>query len=323
MVPALVDAVKAAGLILVMIASEGRGDLSAQDGIDGVLQGNGVLTFKETRGIKSIHPPRPDRFNKGPGLPTLTASTAASLERKAYTLPPRAGLLAIKKGMTALYAPDGKRTACTVLQVDRVQVVSHKTRQKNGYFAVQVGSGSKKSKNVTRPMLGHFAIQGVSPKRFMSEFRVKDESGLAEVGKVLGAGWFVEGQFVDARANCKGKGFAGGMKRHGFKGQPASHGVSLTHRSMGSAGQSQGGGSRVYPGKKMAGRMGGQQVTVQNARVMQVDDEKGIIVLNGSISGPNGCIVKLQDALKKPWPDMPSISPPSGQSAAEPLRETI
>ncbi|KAI9798712.1 MAG: hypothetical protein M1825_005039 [Sarcosagium campestre] len=257
------------------------------------------------RSIKSTFPPRPDRFNKGPSLPTLTASTAASLERKAYTLPPRTGILAIKKGMTGLYAADGTRTPCTVLHLDRNQVVSHKTRQKHGYYAVQIGCGHKKAQNVTKPMLGHFSSQGVSPKRFVSEFRVKDESGLVEVGKVIGANWFVEGQFVDARADCKGKGFAGGMKRHGFKGQGASHGVSLTHRSMGSAGQSQGGGSRVYPGKKMAGRMGGQRVTVQNVKVMMVDEEKGIIVLNGCIPGPKRGIVKIQDALKKPWPTVP------------------
>lgn len=166
--------------------------------------------------------------------------------------------------------------------MDRVQVVSHKTRQRNGYFAVQVGCGWKHPSNVTRPLLGHFAGNGVSPKRHLVEFKVRDERGLLGVGEVIRASWFQEGQFVDARANCRGMGFAGVMKKWGFHGQPASHGVSLTHRSMGSAGQSQGGGSRVYPGKKMAGRMGGQQVTTQNVKVMRVDEEKGIVVLNGT-----------------------------------------
>ena len=165
--------------------------------------------------------------------------------------------------------------------MDRVQVVAHKTRKRNGYFAVQVGSGWKHHTNVTRPLLGHFATSGVSPKRHLVEFTVKNENGLLEIGTVLRPSWFKEGQFVDARADCKGKGFAGGMKKHGFSGQPASHGTSLTHRAMGSAGQSQGGGSRVYPGKKMAGRMGGQQVTVQNVKVLKVDDENGIVVLSG------------------------------------------
>ncbi|KAI9763048.1 MAG: 54S ribosomal protein L9, mitochondrial [Candelina submexicana] len=271
-----------------------------------------LLPSISRRSIQSIHPPRPSRFNNHPDLPVLTSSSTAALERKAYTLPLRTGLLAIKKGMTALYDPDsGKRTPCTVLQLDRCQVVSHKTRRKNGYFAVQVGSGHKEPRNVTRPQLGHFSANGVSPKRHVSEFRVRGEEGLLAVGEVLGAGWFQEGQFVDARANCRGMGFAGGMKRHGFGGQPASHGTSLTHRAMGSAGQSQGGGSRVLPGKGMPGRMGGQQVTTQNVKVLKVDEEKGIIVLNGNISGPDKTIVKLQDAIKKPWPAISSSPPPT------------
>lgn len=276
-----------------------------------------------TRGIKSISVVRPNRFNHGPDLPLLTSTTEAALKRKSYTTPLRTGALGIKKGMSAIYDPiTGIRTAVTIVQLDRVQVVSHKTREKNGYFAVQVGCGWKHPKNVARPMLGHFAGHGVSPKRNLVEFKVKDKDGLLDVGEMIYPSWFQEGQFVDARANCKGKGFAGGMKRHGFSGQPASHGNSLTHRAMGSAGQSQGGGSRVLPGKRMAGRMGGQQVTVQNVKVMKVDDQNGLVVLSGlshtgtgslrrlltavtgCIPGPNKCVVKLQDALKKPWPDV-------------------
>ena len=289
-----------------------------------------VLDQVPRQGIKSISKLRPNRFNRAQHLPLLESTTAAALARKAFTTPLRTGALGIKKGMTAVYDTDsGRRYPCTVVQMDRVQVVSHKTRQQNGYFAVQVGSGSKRPSNVTRPLLGHFAINQVSPKRHLVEFKVRDKKGLLEIGSVIGASWFQEGQFVDVKAKCKGKGFAGGMKRHGFKGQPASHGVSLTHRSMGSAGQSQGGGSRVYPGKKMPGRMGGQQVTVQNVKVLKVDDEKGIVVLNGMsiifirnlvltdfigcIAGPNGCLVKLSDAIKKPWPEVPDI--PSSQPA--------
>ncbi len=163
-------------------------------------------------------------------------------------------------------------------------------------------------------MLGYYAEQGTSPKKELVEFRVKDETGLVEVGQELSANWFVEGQFVDVKANCKGKGFAGvsydyddygccyyvaigwmvvdqarglilipnqGMKRHGWSGQPASHGNSLSHRVMGSSGPSQGGGSRVHPGKNMPGRMGGQQVTTQNVKIMKVDAEHGILVLHG------------------------------------------
>lgn len=225
---------------------------------------------------------RPSRFNVGMDLPVLGSSKTAALERKSYTLPPRTGALATKKGMTALYDPEtARRVPCTVLQLDRVQVVSHKTRQKHGYWAVQVGAGTKEPRNVTRPERGHFAANGVALKRHLHEFRVKDEAGLLAVGSVITADWFKEGQFIDARANSRGQGFAGGMKRWGFSGQPASHGNSLTHRAMGSAGASQGSGSRVLPGKKMAGRMGGEQVTVQNLRVMKVDAETGIVVVNG------------------------------------------
>ncbi|MCJ1414630.1 54S ribosomal protein L9, mitochondrial [Xylographa parallela] len=265
------------------------------------------LNHVPNRGIRSLTPPRPNRFNRSQDLPLLESTTAAALDRKAYTIPLRTGVLGTKKGMTAIYNPEtGRRYACTVVQMDRVQVVAHKTRKRNGYFAVQVGSGWKHPSNVTRPLLGHYAEHGVSPKRHLAEFKVRDESGLLDIGETIRASWFQEGQFVDARANCRGMGFAGGMKRHGFSGQPASHGVSLTHRAMGSAGQSQGGGSRVYPGKKMAGRMGGQQVTVQNVKVLKVDDTNGLVVLNGCIAGPDGCVVKLQDAVKKPWPEMPS-----------------
>jgi large subunit ribosomal protein L3 len=243
------------------------------------------LDHVSIRSIRSLTTPKSNRFNTSHDLPLLGSTTAAALKRKAYTIPQRTGALGIKKGMTAIYDPEtGRRFPCTVVQLDRVQVVAHKTRDKNGYFAVQVGCGYKHPGNVTRPELGHYAENGVSPKRHLVEFKVKDESGLLGIGETIGASWFREGQFVDARANCRGMGFAGGMKRHGFSGQPASHGVSLTHRSMGSAGQSQGGGSRVYPGKRMAGRMGGQQVTVQNVKVLKVDDANGLVVLNGMFS---------------------------------------
>ncbi|KAL8712566.1 MAG: hypothetical protein Q9220_003097 [cf. Caloplaca sp. 1 TL-2023] len=266
-----------------------------------------LLQAVPKRGIKSISRLRPNRFNRSQDLPLLESTTAAALERKRFTTPLRTGALGTKKGMTAMYDPaTGHRHPCTVVQIDRVQVVAHKTRQRNGYFAVQVGSGWKHPSNVTRPLLGHYAEHKVSPKRHLVEFKVQDESGLHGIGEMIGASWFQEGQYVDARANSRGMGFAGGMKRHGFHGQPASHGVSLTHRSMGSAGQSQGGGSRVYPGKKMAGRMGGHQVTTQNVKVVKVDDEKGLVVLHGCIPGPDNCLVKLSDAIKKPWPTIPT-----------------
>ncbi|KAL4911668.1 translation protein [Aspergillus aurantiobrunneus] len=254
-------------------------------------------------GIRSLNPPKHSRFNDSPDLPVLKSTPAAALERKANTLPLRTGAVGIKKGMTAIFDPEtGKRIPCTVLQLDRVQVIAHKTMDVHGYYAVQIGAGWKHPTNVTKSLLGHFSRQGVSPKRHVHEFRVKDDSGLLPVGQLVNADWFQVGQYVDARSNSKGKGFAGVMKRHGFGGQDRSHGVSLTHRSLGSAGPSQGGGSRVYPGKKMAGNMGNEQNTVQNLKILKVDAENGLVLINGSVSGPKGCVVRIQDAIKKPWP---------------------
>jgi len=232
----------------------------------------------------------------------LEASRAAALARR--QLPARTGVLAYKKGMTAIYLPDGSRVPATVLQLDRVQVTAVKDRQTHGYWAVQVGLGWRNPNNITRPMLGHYENCGVAPKKLLREFRVQDEKGLLAPGTQINADHFLVGQYVDVRADSKGKGFAGGMKRWGWRGQPASHGNSLTHRAMGSAGQSQGGGSRVLPGKRMAGRMGGQQHTVQNLKVLHVEPELGVVVVNGAVSGPKGCVVELQDAIKKPMPQL-------------------
>jgi large subunit ribosomal protein L3 len=235
----------------------------------------------QVRTIRSTFAPRPDRFNQLP-LPPLTSTSAAALKRKADTLPLRTGVLGFKKGMSAVYDQStGERSPCTIVQLDRVQVVAHKTRQKHGYYAVQVGISGKDPSNVTKPMLGHFANQGVNPKKHLVEFPVKDAKGLPPVGYQLKPDWFAEGQFVDVKATTKGKGFAGGMKRHGFSGQPASHGASLVHRAMGSAGQSQGGGSRVLPGKRMAGNMGGEFHTTANVKVLKVDIENGLVILKG------------------------------------------
>lgn len=238
-----------------------------------------------TFGIRSLNPPKASRFNVGQDLPLLQSTPAAAHLRKANTTPLRTGAIAIKKGMTGVYDPEtGKRLPCTVLQLDRVEVISHKTVEKHGYFAVQVGAGWRHPSNMTKSLLGHFSANNLSPKRHIFEFRVKDENGLLPVGQMIKADWFQEGQYVDTRSNSKGKGFAGVMKRHGFHGQDRSHGVSLTHRSLGSAGPSQGGGSRVYPGKKMAGNMGNEQHTVQNLKVLKVDAENGIVVVKGMIS---------------------------------------
>ena len=229
-----------------------------------------------------MKPPIYSRFNQAPNLPVLDATPKGSMMRRSRTMPLRTGVLGKKKGMSAIFDPEtGNRTPVTIVQLDRVQVVGHKTEAKHGYYAVQIGHGYRNPKNETRAMLGVYEQAGLSVKEEVVEFMVKDASGLPPVGTLLPPSWFRTGDFVDAKSNCKGKGFAGVMKKWGMKGQPRSHGVSLTHRSLGSAGQSQGGGSRVYPGKRMAGRMGGQQVTVFNCKIVQVDDANGLIILHG------------------------------------------
>lgn len=267
-----------------------------------------LLPLTTVRTVKygwSTLPPRakPTRFNQvTAGLPAPTTGPAAALKRREVTTPIRAGVLAIKKGMTAFMGNSGSRIPCTVLQLDRVQVIANKSRAKNGYFAVQVGLGERNADNVGAPMLGYFEAKGVPPKKELAEFKVKDEKGLLPVGVQLLPDWFHVGQWVDVRSNSRGMGFAGGMKRHGFSGQEASHGNSKNHRTIGSVGASQGSGSRVHPGTKMPGRMGNERVTVQNLPVLMVDNDLGIVVVKGAVAGPKGCVVKIQDAIKKPPP---------------------
>lgn len=267
-----------------------------------------LLPRTAKRGVKygwSTLPPRskPRRFNQvTAGLPAPTTGPAAALKRRENTTPVRTGVLAVKKGMTAFMGRTGTRIPCTVLQLDQVQIVANKTRQKNGYWAVQVGLGSRRAINVGAPMLGYYEAKGVAPKKHLAEFFVRNEAGLLPVGVQLQPDWFHVGQWVDVRSNSRGQGFAGGMKRHGFKGQNKSHGNSLNHRTIGTVGPSQGSGSRVLPGKKMPGRMGNERVTVQNLPVLMIDNELGVVVVKGCVAGPKGCVVKIQDAVKKPPP---------------------
>ncbi|KAI1373776.1 translation protein [Hypoxylon crocopeplum] len=243
---------------------------------------------------------KPTRFNQpSAGLPAPTTGPAAALKRKEQSTPLRTGIIATKKGVSAMYNSKGQRFPCTILQMDQVQVIATKTRATNGYWALQIGSGQKEPGNVPAPMLGYFEAKGISPKRYLAEFKVRGEEGLLPVGVQLQPDWFMVGQFVDARSTGRGMGFAGGMKRHGFSGQEASHGNSKNHRTIGTSGPSQGGGSRVHPGKKMPGRMGGERVTVQNLRVLKVDNKTGMVVINGHVAGPMGCMVMLSDAIKK------------------------
>lgn len=225
----------------------------------------------------------------------LLHSPTAALSRR--QIPQRTGLVAAKKGMTGIWDAQGRKQAVTILQLDRTQVTAVKTVAEHGYNAVQIGHGLRQPKNVARAQLGQFAIAKVFPKQHVTEFRTKEVCTLPLATQLLPS-HFTVGQFVDVKSVSKGKGFAGVMKRWGFKGLRASHGVSISHRSAGSMGQSQDPG-RVLPGKKMAGRLGGRNTTVQNVKIVEINDEEGWIMVNGPIPGINGSIVKLQDAIKR------------------------
>jgi large subunit ribosomal protein L3 len=210
----------------------------------------------------------------------------------------RTGLIAKKIGMSVIYSNDGAVTPITLLSVDNCQVIESK--QTDSYCSLQVGAGEMKLKNVTKPLKGHFAKNGVSPKHKLVEFRVSQED-LLPSGADLTVGHFVLGQFVDVTGVSIGKGFAGWMKRHGFHGLRASHGVSLTHRSGGSTGQRQDPG-RVEKGKKMPGHMGARRVTTQNLKVVFVDQEKKLIGVKGAVPGHKDGYVFIKDAVKKALP---------------------
>ena len=212
----------------------------------------------------------------------------------------RTGLLAKKVGMTRVFGVDGSHIPVTVLQVDDCEVVGTRTKERDGYVAVQLGVGKAKAKNVSKAMRGHYAKAKVEPKRVVGEFRVSDDA-LLQPGEKLHVGHFVAGQFVDVAGSSIGKGFAGAMKRHGFAGLRASHGVSISHRAHGSTGQCQDPG-RVFKGKKMAGQMGDRGVTVQNLEVFGVDPEQGLILVRGGVPGAKGGYLRVTDAIKKALP---------------------
>ncbi len=213
----------------------------------------------------------------------------------------RSGVLAKKIGMTRVFTDDGRHVPVTVLSLDGCAVIAQRTEDKDGYTALQVGSGLAKLKNVTRPMRGHFAKAQVEPRRKLTEFRVTPDC-LIDVGAEITADHFVPGQKVDAVGTSIGKGFAGAMKRHNFGGLRASHGVSISHRAHGSTGQCQEPG-KVFKGKKMAGHLGAARVTTQNLEVVKTDVDRGLILVRGAIPGPRSGWVLLSDAVKRALPD--------------------
>jgi large subunit ribosomal protein L3 len=210
-------------------------------------------------------------------------------------------LLAKKLGMTRIFRDDGTHVPVTVLHLDAVQVVAARTMERDGYTAVQLGWGRAKVKRVTKPNKGHFAAAKVEPKKHLAEFRVAEDA-LLEPGATLSAAHFVAGQMVDVCGTSKGKGFAGGMKRWNFSGLEASHGVSISHRSLGSTGNRQDPG-KTFKNKKMAGHLGSERVTTLNLRVAAVDAERGLLMIRGAVPGAPGGYVLVRDAIKKKRPD--------------------
>jgi len=202
--------------------------------------------------------------------------------------------------MTAVWDDNGARVPVTVLQLDNCQVTANITTvraDQSEYHAVQVAASDRPEKTTTAQMIGHFKKAGITPKRIVKEFPVTPDAHVP-VGTTLSAIHFVPGQYVDVTAKSLGKGFQGGMKRWNFKGLRASHGVSVSHRSIGSTGGHQDPG-RIWPGKKMAGRMGGEITTSQNLRVVRVDSGLGLIFVKGCVPGVDDAHIMVRDAKKK------------------------
>jgi len=234
----------------------------------------------------------------------------------------RTGLIAQKMGMTRVFAEDGRHLPVTVLKVDNCQVVAQKTMERDGYNALQIGVGKAKVKNVSKPMRGHYAKAQVEPKSRLTEFRVAEDA-LVPVGAQIMPSHFIAGQRVDVVGTSIGKGFAGAMKRWNFRGLEATHGVSISHRSHGSTGNSQDPG-KVFKGKKMAGHLGAERVTQQNLEVVSTDDEAGIILVKGAVPGSEGGFVLISDAVKVGRPnDVPyPAAVAGGAEAAAPEAES-
>jgi large subunit ribosomal protein L3 len=216
----------------------------------------------------------------------------------------RSGVIAQKVGMTRIFTDAGNHVPVTVLRLAQCQVVAHRSKDKDGYVALQLGAGTRKVKNVSKAERGRFAVAKVEPKRKIAEFRVSDDS-LIPVGAEITADHFVVGQFVDVTGTSLGKGYAGGMKRWNFGGLRASHGVSISHRSIGSTGGRQDPG-KTFKNKKMPGHMGVERVTTLNLKVVQTDVERGLIMIEGAVPGGKGNWITVRDAVKKAPPkDLP------------------
>ena len=239
----------------------------------------------------------------------------------------RTGVITQKIGMSRLFTEDGRHIPVTVLKLNNCQVVATRTAEKDGYVAVQLGSGFVKAKNVTKAERGHFAKAEVEPKRKVAEFRV-DAASMLDVGDEILASHFVPGQKVDVCGVTIGRGFTGAMKRWNFRGLEASHGVSISHRSLGGTGGRQDPG-KTFKNKKMHGHYGDERITTLNLEVAKVDVERGLIMVRGAVPGAKGGWVMVRDAVKKPAKDLPmpasvkkaGKTAASAPAAAEPASE--
>ena len=208
------------------------------------------------------------------------------------------GIVARKARMTRVFTEDGVSVPVTVIEVEPNRVTQVRSPESDGYSAIQVAVGSKKASRLTKAEAGHFAKVGVEAGRGLWEFRLEDHKGdVPEVGAEINAAIFEVGQKVDVRGMSKGKGFQGGVKRHNFRTQDATHGNSLSHRAPGSIGQCQTPG-RVFKGKKMAGHMGAERVTTQNIEVVRVDTDRNILLVRGAVPGSRGGDVVITPAIK-------------------------
>jgi len=236
----------------------------------------------------------------------------------------RTGLIARKVGSSRIFTDDGSHIPVTLLQVEACQVVSHRTQDKHGYDALQLGVEAARPNRMNKAERGHFAKASVAPKKKLAEFRISSDA-FVDVGAELTAEHFVAGQHVDVSATSIGKGFAGVIKRHNFGGMRASHGVSVSHRAHGSTGHCQDPG-KVFKGKKMAGHLGAERVTIQNLEVVSTDANNGLIVIKGAVPGANGGWVRVFDAITTAVPDglpFPAATVGDAKAAAKAPTEEV
>lgn len=254
-----------------------------------------VNALSEIKNSKQLISPSAVPYIKSEAPITFTSNESKRQRRRLLERP---GLIGIKRGMTCFFDNQGRRLPATILEIVQNEVVYTRTVEKEGVYSVQIGAGYKKPQNVTKPMLGHFSNAKVSPKEYLKDFQVMKKENLLNLGEELKADHFKVGQLVDVISVTKGKGFAGVMKKWNFSGGNASHGASLSHRSAGSTGQNTT-PARVFPGKKMAGRLGCERNTIFNLEVLDLNAEKGYILVKGCVSGSKGSFVEIRDALKK------------------------